>query len=618
MRHTTISALLAMFSLAAFAAQLDPQGVEAKKYIAFGHEYFYMTPQDFVDHADQFMKTPLDGVGVMMNGGPGTPRGYQCFRSILNEPRWTREQFKDYVAPLRKMAEYQCFKESFLWSWWPPRKRLAWTDDAAWNVASNNLRVVAWLAREGRMPGISFDIEDYTRQSQFFRIDSDPPYDELLKIVRRRGHDVFRGLFEEYPDMTLFMFWLFSDAPYRRGERNIRAVMRERGDLWWAFVNGMFDVMPPTITVVDGSEDAYKYEASRRDFHADYMLIFNWDLPLVEPENRVKYRSQVSPSFGQYLDMYVFEKANTHWYAAPVDGSRLKHLARNVRQATSACGKYVWFWSGVGRWTAWSEEIRHDGERLMGSSCNLWEEKIPGGFNATLKAIKDPDRYLVPLLEKAIAAGELKDVLNGNARKRAKSFQRTFSNVKKGNLYLVTGWIKSDHCTSAVRYIGEDGWGLFGPIDLLVPGPAGSDGWRKVVQFVTVPETAKSMYILLSDDFRDFAMYDVSAYDGWRHTDPEALKPRIENGRIDWNGPHTHCSAIFNLAGAPGFVTLDVQTNAGENVWLPVKGKALGKIYGEINRRLEPGTDYVAAWTADPSFPPVPPSKIRVLVRARP
>ena len=627
MKTIVLSASLAV--LAAGAAQLDPQGVEQKKYVAFGMEYTYLTPQDFVDHADQFMKTPLDGVGVVMNGGKGTPRAYQCFRWILNAPRWTREQFRDYVEPLRKMSEYPCFKESFLWSWYPPKKRLDWTDDEAWNIASNNLRVVAWLAREGRMRGISFDIEDYTKQKQLFRIPSDPPYDELVKIVRRRAQDVFRGLFEEYPDMTVFMFWLLSDAPYRHGERDIQAVMRERGDLWWAFVNGMLDVMPPTITIVDGEEDAYKFEASRRDYHAEYLRIFNWDLPLVAPENRAKYLTQVSPSFGQYLDMYI-NGPTTHWYAAPVEGSRLKHLERNVRQATSSCGKYVWFWSEKGRWTPWSEELRNDLERLNGGATNLWEEKISGGFTTTLKAIKDPDRYFLPLIENAIAGGGLKDMLGGCARTYARTkYQRTFPGVKKGNIYLIRGWIRSDKCTSVVTYRGEDGFGLFSARDLLIPGPPETDGWRKVTQFITVPETAKDMHVTLLDEYRDFALYDISAYDGWRRTDPEALKPRIEGGRFKWSSPPAKCALSFHLAGAPGFVTLDVQTNAGNNVWISV-GKDAGTTEGEINRVMEPGGRYTAVWTASESFPKMPlgiprenpnnlpPDNIRAIVRVRP
>ena len=618
-----------MTAMCAVAAQLDPQGVEKKKYVAFGMEYMYLSPQDFVDHADQFMKTPLDGVGVVMNGGEGTPRAYQCFRRILNAPRWTRDQVREFVAPLRKMSEYPCFKESFIWSWYPPRKRLDWRDDEAWDVASNNLRVVTWLAREGRMRGISFDIEDYTKQKQFFRIPSDPPYDELVKLVRRRAQNVCRGLFEEYPDMTVFMFWLLSDAPYRYGERDITGVMRERGDLWWAFVNGMLDVLPPTATIVDGQEDAYKFEASRRDYHAEYLRIFNWDLPLVAPENRAKYLTQVSPSFGQYLDMY-FNGPNVHWYAAPVDGSRLKHLERNVRQATSSCGKYVWFWSEKGRWTQWNEELRNNLERLNGGATNLWEEKISGGMATTLKAIKDPDAHFLPLLEKAIADGELKDLLDGGARTYAgKQFRRTFPGVRKGNLYLLTGWMRCGQSTSTVTYRDEYGFGLFSARDLIIPGPPDAKGWRKVAQFVTVPETAKDMHLTLVDEYLDFAMYDISAYDGWRRTDPEALKPRIEGGRFKWSGPPAKCTASFHLAGAPGFVTIDVQTNAGNNVWISV-GQDAGKAEGDVGRVLPKGGRYTATWTAAESFPEMPlnkrrenpynlpPDDIRAIVRVRP
>ena len=74
---------------------------------------------------------------------------------------------------------------------------------------------------------------------------------------------------------------------------------RDDGLLWPAFLNGILDVLPPTAMLVDGEEDAYKFEASRHDFLGSYTRIMNWDLPLVEKENRTKYLSQVSPSFGQ-------------------------------------------------------------------------------------------------------------------------------------------------------------------------------------------------------------------------------------------------------------------------------------------------------------------------------
>lgn len=544
--------------LSAVAAQYDPQGAYAKKYVAFGWEFAYATPQDFLDHADEFMKTPLDGVSFNVLGDKAAGRRYHCFREICNAPRWTTNQLADLVAPIRKMAEYPCFKESFIGAWQPPRKRLSWTDDEAWSIASNNLRAVTWLAREGRMPGVKFDIEDYTRQRQFFRIDGDLPYDELVKVVRQRGREVFGGIFEEYPDITLFMFWLLSDAPYRHVETDLPGLMRERQDLWPAFVNGMLDVIPPGVTVVDGEEDAYKFEAVRRDFHAIFTRVFNWDLPLIEPENRAKYRAQVSPSAGMYIDMYVNDD-KTHWHFGPVEGSRLRHFENNIRQATSSVQKYVWFWSERGRWIRWSEEMRNDRERLHGGAKLVWEDAIPGGLNNSLKAIKDPKGFLLPRLDAAIASGKLRDLMEGKkygtwirkmpnvatnairgtlASKNGEltgtgleeygCFHTGFKNLKKGDIYYFKGYVKGAKTRASVSFKTPEGRGIYSVKALLIPGKPDADGWREYAQLVTIPEVASEFGLSLGFEkqqpgetasFRDFRIYHVSGYDGWRNDD---------------------------------------------------------------------------------------------------
>ena len=538
-------------------AGMDPQGAYRKKYVAFGWANSYLTPQDFIDHVAEFEKTPLDGVGVNVLGDKAAGRRYQCFREIVGKPRWTRESLADMVEPLRRMTSYRCFRESFVSGWMPPKKRLAWTDDEAWSVASNNLRCVAWLAREGNLRGMSWDIEDYTNQKQFFRRPGDPAYDELLELARRRGREIFGGVFEEFPNITMFMYWLLSDAPYRHVEVNLPDVMRARGDLWFAFVNGILDVLPPTATLVDGEEDGYRFEAARRDYLVTYTRIFNWDLPLIAEENRVKYLSQVSPSVGQYLDMYMNTDPKSAWYFGPVDGSKLKHIAMNVRQATSASKEYVWFWSEKGMWAHWSQELRDDPERLCRGAKYVWDDVLPG-VNRLLKSIKDPDGYLRPNLERLIADGRLRSLLAcesmptwkedapkgsdgrqiaapGRFFKDGKDlcaegvayggcYNQMIENVAPGTIFFVKGRIKGERATVGANFKDENARWVYGPKYLLAPGRPDAEGWREVAAFFEIPANGRHLSLTLSVNsqepgdvarFRDFGLYNVTASEAW-------------------------------------------------------------------------------------------------------
>ena len=106
-------------------------------------------------------------------------------------------------------------------------------------------------------------------------------------------------------------------------------------------------------------------------------------------------------------------------------------------------------------------------------------------------------------------------------------------------------------------------------------------------------------------------------------------QPRVEGGRFKWSGPPAKCSASFYLAGATGFVTIDVQTNAGNNVWISV-GQDAGTVEGDVSRIMPKGGKYTATWTASEAFPKMPlgiprenpnnlpPDNIRAIVRVRP
>ena len=548
-----------MGAMVAAWAQLDPQGAYKKKYVAFGFESAYLTPQDYIDHVAEFEKSPLDGVNVHILGNAEKGRPYQAFRTIVGKPALSKESLSDMVEPLRKMTAYPCFRESFLSGWYPPKKRIAWDDDATWAVVSNNLANVAWLAKAGNMRGMAWDVEDYTGQKQFFRVPGDPDYKTLVNLARRRGREIFGGIFAEYPEITMFMFWICSNATYRHIETDPLGILCDRGDLWWAFVNGILDVIPPTATLVDGDEDGYRREAAKGDYLVNYTRVFNWDLPLIVPENRVKYLSQVSPSVGQYVDMfYGQDDPKSDWYFGPVDGSRLNHLVRNVRQATSGSQKYVWFWSECGGWAHWSKELRADPERLNRKVKYVWDDVLPG-INIRLKAVKDPGGFLAPRLNRLIAEGKLKDVFGGkpygtwkadapkgkdgkappapgelkvgeNGDMRAQGvlysgcFLQVMENVKPGTIYYVKGRVRGPYARVNVDFKNDQGRYFYEPKVQITPRKAGADGWREVVGFFEVHPQARSVQIALGisgqspDDvaeFRDFGVYNVSACKEW-------------------------------------------------------------------------------------------------------
>lgn len=58
----------------------------------------------------------------------------------------------------------------------------------------------------------------------------------------------------------------------------------------------------------------------------------------------------------------------------------------------------------------------------------------------------------------------------------------------------------------------------------------------------------------------------------------------------------------YTLTTAPGVVTIDIQTNAGENVWVSIGGARQRHWAGACNKLLPPG-DYTATWSVDADFP---------------
>lgn len=376
-----LAAIVVAFSVCAFAANPAPR----KKIIGCGWGFNTATVDDFLSHAKLFEQTGLDGVLVWLRGKNSSGKSIGM-RNIYDED-WSIEAFAPMVQKLRRMAEHDSFKENFLVTLRSPRVHKDWTDDAIWDRIAENMRVAAVIARKGGCRGLHMDLEDYSKVRQFFRQPGELPYAELCKLVRRRGAQVFSGVFKEYPDVRVLSFWLLSWLPTWYHGQDIQCLTRDRQDLWPSFVNGIFDVLPPTARLIDGNEHAYRFSSEKNDFAASAHRTRITLRDLVAPENRIKYAEQMLVGFGHYLDMYT-NPTNSSWYFPPKNGSRLLTFQLNLEQSMDVADEYVWIYGEKYQFVKWNDSFR------LNKGCNpeRWEDCLPG-FNDSIAAAKDRDEF---------------------------------------------------------------------------------------------------------------------------------------------------------------------------------------------------------------------------------
>lgn len=509
-----------LLMVAAAISVLPAQAAEAwgpvqKKYIAHGWDLLAVTPEEVLAHADAFDRTAIDGVTLMIRQRLGDGRTIS-HSSVMTDPLWPRDELKGHIATFREIVKHPSLKESFLSSWWAPRKRLAWTDDAAWRTFAANMGTIAWLAKEGGLRGVLVDAEDYPKSEQYRLQAGDPAYDETARLARKRGAEVFSAIFREYPDVTFLSFWMLSLNPRYLSSNDPMGDARANGSLWPWFVNGMLDVMPATAKFVDGNEHAYRYEAEKGQFYRSACQQRTGALGLVAPENRQKYLAQLRAGFGLYLDSYI-NPTNSNWYFGPVNGSRLTHYAQNLAQATAAADEYVWVYGEKRSWVPWkgTKNTRFQG-------VETWDDALPG-FSDEMGGVKDPRGYCRRRLGQMRKEGVLTNLVDGVKRpwgtwqheKKPKGkmgqegsgvFLEGAPNgchlvhihgVKPGETFAVSLKMKGTGGSSIV-YWQKDGhwqWGLAGvPISFATGTEA---EWRTGEALVRVPEGADTLVLQL-------------------------------------------------------------------------------------------------------------------------
>ncbi len=262
-------------------------------------------------------------------------------------------------------------------------------------------RIAAWIAKQSGCKGLLFDPEPYTPPHAQFSYAAQPgqkqhSFNQYAEKARQRGRQVMQAVVEEYPNITLFCYFMNSVSAAATGRADPRPALAAEGyGLYPAMVDGWLDVAPPGVVLVDGCESAYLYN-SRQQFLDAAVQMKGACQELVSPENRAKYRAQVQASFGLYLDAYWTPKGSP-WYIDGRGGSRVERLRINTVDALAAADEYVWIYGEQFRWWPTPNGGVHP---------ETWPEALPGCDRA-LRYARDPLDFARREMARLKQAGQL-------------------------------------------------------------------------------------------------------------------------------------------------------------------------------------------------------------------
>lgn len=385
------------------AKTIDFPSKRSRKYlIACGHDLMHARLQDYERKAKEIADIGFDGiVFTAWCTWPGEGKECKLADPLHGRPGMVKPvslrgaDFSRTRRTFTKIMKEGLLPESMLRVGLTSKNRIDWRDDAAWRTASDNIGFLAELARETGLAGIAFDEEDYSNGRQFFAVKGDPSGAELANLVRRRGRQVFEAVFRGYPNMRFQSSWLFSTIQkwhaWVTPEFGLdqAALTESSGELWGYFMNGAIDAMPPDATIVEGNEErGYHGNANRNEFSVAAWRTSRGSLGQIAPENRRKFLSQLSVSFGQYIDSYV-NSCRSEYYFPELGGSRLKRWHENLQSALNVADDYVWIYGEKGTYVNWERDLSKapgvDTERCYYQKT--WEEQLPG-FSRMLKIVK--------------------------------------------------------------------------------------------------------------------------------------------------------------------------------------------------------------------------------------
>ncbi len=371
MRLTTFFKLFVVLAVLLVSSPASIRAEDArrpKKLIATGWDH--VDAAGFHANLAEMETRPFNGVVVAVSGR--TPEGKNVSLGwAFLKGQWDRAWFQESVDTLKQCRSERLTDNFVLLNANPGN--VDWFDDDGWADIIDHCRIAAWVAKQGGMKGILFDPEPYAAPHSAFHYAAQPEHDnhtfaEYYAQARCRGREMMQAIAEEFPDVTIFGYFMNSIGARATGNADPRSALSTMGyGLYPPLVDGWLDVAPPTATFVDGCESSYRYN-SVLDYLESAIQMKGACQELVSPENRAKYRAQVQVSFGIYLDAY-WNPADSPWYIDGKGGSRVDRLRVNTTTALRAADEYVWVYGEKFRW--WPTSNGRVNEQS-------WPEALPG------------------------------------------------------------------------------------------------------------------------------------------------------------------------------------------------------------------------------------------------
>lgn len=485
----------------------------APKTIVTGWDLSGLTPDRIVAEAKRLDSLPIDGIAFVLRLREGATEEHTGYMRAAVKKEWPQEPLQRFVPVFREAIKHRSLRYSFVRSMFQPVTRMDWRDDRSWAAFAANMRALAALAKAGGLKGIVLDTEDYWRSSQYQLLPKDGmTYEEAAALARRRGREIFKGVFEEFPDIDILTFWWISWQHEYFGAHDSSAMAKSLGDILPAFTDGVLDVMPDTARLFDGNEHTYHWShwrnfVSQRMFH-----------PLaVSPENRRKYRDRMWTSSAMYLDMFINPKIKAdgtphpfHW--GPVGGRRLNRLLDRYEDAMLTSEDYIWVFGEKRSWLDWGDVKSRKGYDAAYTN-GTWETALPG-LTEELAILKNPRETLMPRLEAMMRAGDAVNIAEKTADDGKYRRVHEAKGAKYGEWYAICVEA-GDSCPRAGTTLYNGKWPCWDrPTSQVIFDAPDKDGRRRGVAFQRIWGDADKIRITASYGLRKTAADDmkVSVY----------------------------------------------------------------------------------------------------------